>query len=424
MRNAPTADTHPSERLPECVTRRPVPRRPLPRLAPSLKLLLGAVAAGGMASATAQDAARGAGLYLRLPEGVASCVSCHGPDPSQNRNRLLFAADRPDALLRALNTVAAMGYLRSTLSDTDVADLAAYLGRVLVTASDDAGIALWPATLEIGRAGLGATAPEHRVNLLNRGVGALALGEPGLRGADARLRHDCPATLPAGGRCSVWVQPLTATTGSSAGGLVLPIPALGAPLLVGVSAEVRSAPLGVLSAEPAGEIDFGELVAGQVAERSIRLRNQGDAVATLGITTFTGPDRTRFELGGDCPAGLPMAPGSACTAVLRYRPAVAGRAQASLQWRSDALNPGNLLLSGTATVLATPPPAPAPAPSPAPAPAPAPAAPPTTAGGGGGCSLALRPAGSGQTVDPLLPWLTALSAWCLWRRRGRPGKAG
>jgi mono/diheme cytochrome c family protein len=40
----------------------------------------------------AQDAVRGAGLYLQLPGNLASCVSCHGPDPAANRNNLLRAA--------------------------------------------------------------------------------------------------------------------------------------------------------------------------------------------------------------------------------------------------------------------------------------------------------------------------------------------
>ena len=385
------------------------------------RLALGAVAAGGMAQAAAQDAARGAGLYLRGPDGVASCVSCHGPDPSQNRNRLLFAADRPDALLRALNTVAAMGYLRNTLSDTDVADLAAYLGRVLVTASDDAGLAMWPVTLEIGRAGLGAAAPEHRISLFNRSAGPLALGEPVTRGVELRLRHDCPALLPTGVGCSGWVRPPTATLGGSAGGILLPVPAFGAPLVVGLSAEVRSTPSGVLSSEPPGDVDFGDVVAAQVAERSIRLRNSGSEAATLGLATLTGPDRARFELGGDCTAGLSLAPGNACTVVLRYRPVVAGRSQAGLQWRSDALNPGNLLLSGTATLLA-PPPSPPPPPGPAPVPSPAPAPPPPVApapSGGGGCSMAHPADAAARPIDPLLPWLAALAAWSLWRRRSR-----
>lgn len=375
-----------------------------------------------MAHAGAQDAARGAGLYLRGPQGLASCVNCHGPDPSQNRNRLLFAADRPDALLRALNTVAAMGYLRNSLSDTDVADLAAYLGRVLVTASDDTSLVLWPLTLEVGRAGVGIAAPEQRLSLLNRGAAPLALGEPSTRGGEVRLRHDCPSSLAPGGRCSVWVQPTATTPGAVTGAVHLPVPLLGAPLVVGVSADVRSAASGVLVTEPAGDVDLGDVAAAQVAERSIRLRNQGSETATLGAATLTGPDRARFELDGNCSVGLTLAAGSACTAVLRYRPVVGGRALAGLQWRSsDALNPGNLLLSGNATVTSLPPaPAPPPAPTPAPAPsagpAPAPVAAPPS-GGGGGCSMAAPSDVRDRPLDPLLSWLAALSAWALWHRR-------
>ena len=81
-------------------------------------------------STVAQDANRGAQLYLRLTGGVQSCVSCHGPDPTQGRNNILRAADNPAALQKALNTVGVMGYLKAALGEGDVADLSAYLGRV------------------------------------------------------------------------------------------------------------------------------------------------------------------------------------------------------------------------------------------------------------------------------------------------------
>jgi mono/diheme cytochrome c family protein len=51
------------------------------------------------APAEAQDAVRGAALYLQLPGNLASCVSCHGPDPAANRNNLLRAAGQPLVLL-------------------------------------------------------------------------------------------------------------------------------------------------------------------------------------------------------------------------------------------------------------------------------------------------------------------------------------
>ena len=389
-------------------------------------------------SAAGQDTARGAALYLQLPAGQASCVSCHGPDPTQNRNRLLFAADRPDALRRALGTVGVMGYLGSVLSDADVADLAAYLGRVLVVASDGAELVLWPATVEFGRIAPGATAPEHRVDLLNRGQRTLTMAPPRLAGGAFVLRHDCPATLAPGSGCTAWLGPAAAASGQTAGALVWPVPADGAPLLVGVAADVRAGATGVLEADPGGPIDVGSVAAGSRAERRLRLQNTGDANLTLGLATVSGPDRARFELGGDCASGMVLTPGSFCTQTVAYRPAVAGAAQAGLQWRSDGRNPANLALRGVATLGSPaeppspppppPPPSPPVAPTPTPAPVPAAPLPAPEGGGGGGCAQAIGP-WSGvapRPVDPVLPLVTLLAAAALALRRNplRSGGGG
>jgi mono/diheme cytochrome c family protein len=80
-------------------------RRHAPRALAAL--LLTTAPAWGLAA----DAARGARLYLQLPSGITGCVACHGPDAAQGRNNLLNAAGRPQGLQRALNTVAAMGFL-------------------------------------------------------------------------------------------------------------------------------------------------------------------------------------------------------------------------------------------------------------------------------------------------------------------------
>lgn len=72
-------------------------------------LLLGLCQLTVTGAASAQDAVRGAQHYLQLPGGVQSCVGCHGPDPSQGRNNLLNAADRPATLQKALNAIGAMG---------------------------------------------------------------------------------------------------------------------------------------------------------------------------------------------------------------------------------------------------------------------------------------------------------------------------
>jgi mono/diheme cytochrome c family protein len=85
-----------------------------------LNRLFGLVALLLLGTAHAQDARRGAELYMQLPGGVASCVSCHGPEPQGNRNSLLKAANNPQALTKALATVGVMSYIRASLDDAGI----------------------------------------------------------------------------------------------------------------------------------------------------------------------------------------------------------------------------------------------------------------------------------------------------------------
>lgn len=312
------------------------------------------------ASAGAQDAIRGAQLYLQLP-AVNSCVSCHGPDPSQNRNNILRAADRPTDLQQALNTVSAMGFLRQSLGPTEVADIAAYLGRVLQVAATNAPAALWPTTIEFGAFGPGDTVPAQRVELLNQGSAALALDPPQLLGTAHVQSHDCPASLPPAGRCGIELRVVATAPGPSASTLRLAGPAPWLPLVVGVTSTVRDGPVGRLSIDPpAAALDFATAPVGTVVLRELALVSHGTAPVTLGATTMTGPQRAAFRIDGGCTRDRVLAPGDRCSLRLSFAPTVALASAATLQWRSDGGNPGTLALAGTGVVAAEPaPPAPA-----------------------------------------------------------------
>lgn len=323
-------------------------------------VVLAAALAG--TAAEAQDAVRGAQLYLQLPT-VNSCVSCHGPDPSQNRNNILRAADRPTDLQQALNTVSAMGFLRQSLGDAEVADLAAYLGRVLQVAATNAPAALWPTTIEFGSFGPGDTVPAQHVELLNQGTAALALDPPQLLGTAHTQTHDCPASLPPAGRCRIELRAVATMPGATASTLRLSGNAPWLPLVVGVTSTVRSGPLGRLSIEPgSAPLDFAAVDVGTVVTRDLALVSHGTAPVTLGAATLTGPQRAAFRVDGDCARDRVLAPGERCTLRVSFAPTVALAAAATLQWRSDGGNPGTLALSGSGSGRAVAGPAPDPEP--------------------------------------------------------------
>jgi cytochrome c553 len=355
-----------------------------------------ALLAVAAAAAAAQDAARGAQLYLQLPSQAPSCVSCHGPDPTQNRNNILRAADRPAALQRALNTVGVMGYLRDSLDDQRLADLAAYLGRVAVVAAPDAAVALWPATVEFGRLAVGSASPTQRVELRNLSNASWALAAPQAGGSGLLIAHDCPSVLAPGAACTVELRVSIAAPGPVVDSLRFESAAPWSLLVVGVSATGVAGPVGLLAAD-AQALDFGPLMAGGQQTRTVTLTSHGTAAATLGAFTISGPGRAQFVPDAGCAAGTSLAPGSQCTLQLTYAPTVAGSAQATLQWRSGGGNPGSVTLRAVATAPPVPPPPPA----------------ASAAGSAGGCSIGAPD----QPMDPVHLVMLCLAIVALSRRR-------
>ena len=178
-------------------------------------------ALGPAASAQAQDARRGAELYMQLPGGVASCVSCHGPEPQGNRNSLLKAANDPQALTKALATVGVMSYIRASLDDAGINDLAAFLGAVNVASSTDTALLLFPLTADFGTLGLGAASGPQRFVLFNRGTVPISLSGLSVRSEGNSngysLSHQCPSSLASGASCKASITFVGSATGQFAG---------------------------------------------------------------------------------------------------------------------------------------------------------------------------------------------------------------
>ena len=173
----------------------------------TLSLLCGLLGLIAASTAGAADAARGAYLYLQTDTGLRSCVVCHGPDPGQNRNNLLRAADQPTALTRALSTVGVMGYLGSALSDADRADVSAFLLSVARLNAPDTALRVGPISLEFGQVGVGARSATQSVRLSNPSSSrAVAVEPPRATDATLSLSHDCPASLPPLAFCDVKVR--------------------------------------------------------------------------------------------------------------------------------------------------------------------------------------------------------------------------
>jgi cytochrome c553 len=347
-----------------------------------------------LGTAAAADAERGAMLYLRLPDGQASCVNCHGSDPAASRNNLLRAAAQPEVLLKTLNSIGVMGYLKAALGDADIEDLAAYLDAV-ARAAAAAERTVWPRTIEFGQLPPGVASAPHEVRLRNQSAAPLPVSPPRLARGRFMLSHDCPPLLAPGAECRASLRAVTAVpvaAGDFTDSLLWPGPV---PVVVGVSAAASGAPGGSLLAVET-EIDFGSVGVSETSQRRLTLRNEGVTAVTLGVATLTGPGAGAFALGEGCATGSVLAVAATCTVELRFRPGAGAAYTAALQWRSDGGNPAPVRLLAQGKVPNSELPAPA-----------------GGATGGGGCAAA-PPASKGDFSLPL--WLAAAASALGWRR--------
>jgi mono/diheme cytochrome c family protein len=381
--------------------------RPLPspsnwrllRAAPARRRLLSATLAGLFfpAACVAQDAVRGAALYLRLDNDTRSCVSCHGPDPGQSHNNILRAADSPDTLTKVLNTVSAMGFLRSQLSDADRADIASYLGSVVEMNQAASTLRAWPATLEFGRVAPGQSSAAQFVRITNASA-TQALALPDIQVSDRQLRaaSDCPPRLNAGASCDIKVRMAPQGVGLVRGALVIASQDLARARIIGGVGQGAAGPLSALRWQGGAQVLRFEPSSTTSEVRSLTLENPGPMPVVLAASSITGPQASQFRIDGGCSAGQVLQAGTSCALRIVYTASALPLAQAALQIRSDHANPDALRLEGLAVAQA---------PSDA-----------VATESGGGCSIG--PPSQRDRWDPTLV-LTALLALAAARRHRR-----
>lgn len=363
-------------------------------------------AALGSSAVQAADPARGAQLYMRTDADGRSCVACHGPDPGLNHNNILRAADAPETLTKVLNTVSAMGFLRSQLSDSDRADITAFLGAVNRLNAADAGLRMWPVTADFGATLVGKKSEVQTVRLFNpsRTAGAAITSITGSN-SQLELAHNCPSVLSPSASCDVQMRLNPASAGLVRAALEVNSPAFSSPVYAGLAGSGATGPLSLLEWQPAGAVlRFDGAATQPVLRRVIALANRGSMPAVLGLTSIVGPDASAFRIESGCTQGSVLLAGTQCDLTLLYTPNQLPVVQATLQLRSDQANPASVRLEGVAP----------------PAAAPAPMEPLAAGGSGGGCSVG--PPGQ-RLFDPVLALAALLAAWTLGRRRRtRAGK--
>lgn len=349
--------------------------------------------------ALAQDAARGAQLYMRLPSDGRSCVACHGPDPGQNHNNILRAADNPAALTQVLNTVSAMGFLRAQLADGDIADMAAFLGSVVRLNSASAPLRLWPVTQEFGTAPVAQPSATQTLQLENRGSSALPLLAIASTQPALGVTHDCPPLLGAGARCSIRATLTPPTSGLQRA--AVRVQTASGEFFAGASGYGSRDAVSVLRWRgDTTRLAFDPPAPDAAVRQTLVLDNPGVLPVVLGTTSVVGPQASQFRRESGCEPGSVLQAGTSCTLVVAHTASRLPLAQATLQLRGDGGNPASVALE--ATLPATAPTEPGPTALPVES--------------GGGCSVG--PPGSQHRDISLAAWLLLAAAW-LSCRSGR-----
>jgi mono/diheme cytochrome c family protein len=313
-------------------------------LGPWIAGLVLALAAPGVA---AQNINNGFALYNAiLVPGNPNCASggCHGPDPTMNQNKIQNG-DEPGGIAYAIATVSQMAFLRGRLSTAQLADLAAYIANPGGVTAQPA-ISVSPASVDFGSVAVGAI-EVRAITLQNTGAADLVVSSIGTSGPPFSVSAPGCATLAPAQSCTVNVRFAPGATGSVTGTLSVLHNAAGSPSTVALGGRGAQ---GVASIEPAS-LDFGAVWLGTVtAPLTARVVNRGDAPLTLGTIAASS---TAFEIaGGDCHAGLQLAPEASCTVRVRYRAPIAGSPTATLTVQHDGSSgPASAALFATARPL-------------------------------------------------------------------------
>jgi cytochrome c553 len=366
------------------------------------------IAAAFTTTVWSQEMTRGAALYMRLANDSASCVSCHGPDPGLNPNNIQRAADQPTTLVKVLNTVSAMGFLRSQLSDQDHRDIAAFLGSVLRLNAPSSAIRMWPVTMDFGSMAVNVMSARQIVRIENTSAtNPVNISDISASESSVEVAHDCPAELPPAATCELAVHVRPAGVGLVHGAVRVITPSQTQVVaLVAKGAPVATSQLEWLGV-PA-TVDFAAHAAQALSHHSFRLTNSGPLPAVLGQASIVGPHANQFRIESGCRSGQVLLALTSCDLVVSFSANLLARPQALLQLRSDQVNPPAVLLEGAAAAADQAEPLPLNSPTSTPMP---------PAQVGGGCSVANVPA---SRPDVILMACLVIALLCLGLRLRRP----
>ena len=312
------------------------------------------------AAQAAGDPMRGYQLYHETPGGRScSNSACHGSNPSDNRNNVLLAANNPQAIADAIAAnKGGMGFYADILTQTDLNDLAAYIGDPAAGQGPSASVS--PTSLSFASTMVGDVSADKTVTLSNRGNSTLTLGAISTSSVDFRVSGgSCRSggTVAVGASCTIQVGFSPTAAGARNGTLTINHNAANSPSSVALSGTGAAAPSGQLSVNQVSLV-FPPTIKGQTsALQDVGVSNTGTSSLAFDAIAIAGAQANDFSIvssAGACTTGSILAAGANCTVSVSFHPTVdAGTRTASLQIDAGTAGIATIALSGPAVGSAT-----------------------------------------------------------------------
>ncbi len=297
------------------------------------------MALAALRPAGAADPQRGERLFMTPPvAGQLGCADCHSDNPQLNNFGNIWVGRNQVALIqRAVQSnTGGMGYFASYYDETDLADIAAWLGNA-------------PARLVFAPTAPGSTAAAQRVTISSStkaGVSGLGLR---IEGEFVVVDSTCGNEVARFSSCTVELafRPAAAGGDTREGALLIGHEGTPTPVRLPLRGQVLLKPPAVARVSPAA-IDFGSVALGlESATRVVTVSNGSASELVLGPMASDTP---AFAIsGGSCHANLVLGEGQACHVALRLVPTAGGVASGRLVITHDGVGGGAAVaLSGSA----------------------------------------------------------------------------
>jgi Abnormal spindle-like microcephaly-assoc'd, ASPM-SPD-2-Hydin len=266
------------------------------------------------------------------------CAGCHSVASTAVVDR---GRNSPAKIQSAIATQGMMAGL-SSLSSTDLEDIAAYLGNA-------------PSSVSFAQTTVGQTSATQTVTVRASSFAALSNLAATVSGDFSRSGGTCGATLAASGSCTITMAFSPSAAGSRSGSLSITHSGLTTAVPIALSGTGVAAAQATISLD-ASALAFGnQTVNTTSAARKLTVSNTGAAALDFSAITLGGNAAADYSTTGTCAVGTPVAAGGSCTLSVRFAPSTTGSRAALLTLASDASN-GNatVSLSGNGQALATP----------------------------------------------------------------------